>query len=96
MGCWGPANEHFQSISSVAQRDLTKDGAVFSGFYEAETETVLHFAHHLQRVGLLDLFYEATGADRGWELPVDDGRPDPYLTPRGGTKQKKSNRLVRR
>ena len=110
MGCWGPANHHFQSISVVGQVDqpppqpLPRRGGAeresinsarrFSGFLDVETETLMHAAHLFIDHGLSSLFYEGTGLDPEWCVPTDTGGADPYLKPRGGTKMKKSNKRV--
>jgi hypothetical protein len=110
MGCWGPANHHFQSISVVGQLDELPppqsppsqggggggDGQArrFGGFTDVETETLMHAAHLFIDRGLSSLFYEGTGLDPEWCVPTGCGGADPYLKPRGGTKMKKSNKRI--
>ena len=102
MGCWGPANHHFQSISVVARQKVEADVGQMRGFRdftEIETETMMHLAHRFAPphcdLDLMDLFYDATGLPRDWEVPPTAGSGDPYLKPRGGTKMKKSNKRLR-
>ena len=106
MGCWGPENHHFQSISVCGQLDLRPADAAgggggggggrrFDGFLDVETETLMHAAHLFVERGLAGLFFDGTGLDPGWAVPGSTGGPDPYLKPRGGTKMKKSNKRIR-
>ena len=98
MGCWGPDNHHFQSISVVGQVEGgVGEGARerrFQGFLDVETETLMHACHLFARAGLEGLFFEGCGLDPDWAVPSDTGGPDPYLKPRGGTKMKKSNKRL--
>ena len=88
-----PANHHFQSIS-IAAECCAPEGLRIEGFHDIETETVIHLAGTFASHGLADLFFEATGLKREWEIPPNTGGPDPYLKPRGGTKMKKSNKKI--